>query len=179
LTLFLAISRADLQRTFFPPAYHDIEATPYLQPGDQRLWTALKVFIELRDQTTLHIPFREASKVSFTLRHRSVFFLIYWQNWQWDGKVDVSRPKKREPALLRVTAGDSSTISYIVPMIAGSAGYESLLEVHLDSVAVTSSLNDIRLLTAESCRVNLYSYLKIGRSSLMVTYRFEENSHRH
>ena len=154
-----------MQRTFFPPAYHDIEATPHLQPGDQRLWTALKVFIELRDQTTLHIPFREASKVSFSLQHRNaIIYALVWQNWQWDGQVDVSRPKKREPALLRVTAGDSSTISYMMPMIAGPTGYESLLEVHLDSVAVTSSLNDIRLLTAESCRVNLSSYLKIGGS---------------
>jgi hypothetical protein len=64
-------SRAELQRTFFPAAYHDIEATPYLQPGDQRLWTALKIFIELRDETTLHIPFREASKVSSSWQHAS------------------------------------------------------------------------------------------------------------
>ena len=38
-------------------------------------------------------------------------------------------------------------------MIASSKGYLSMLEVHLDTVTVTSSLNDIRLLTAESCRV--------------------------
>lgn len=30
-----------------------------------------------------------------------------------------------------------------------------MLEVHLDTVTVTSSLNDIRLLTAETCRVGL------------------------
>jgi hypothetical protein len=144
-----------LQRTFFPLAYHDIEATPYLQPGDQRLWTALKVFIELRDETTLHIPFREASKVNDPFRHASVMFYdaLNLQNWQWDGKVDVSRPKKREPALVHITAGNSSTISYIMPMVVGPKGYEPLLEVHLDNIAVTSSLNDIRLLTAESCRV--------------------------
>lgn len=54
----------ELQRTFFPPTYQDAECTRRLQPGDQRVWTALKVFVELRDDTTLHIPFREASKVS-------------------------------------------------------------------------------------------------------------------
>lgn len=37
----------------------------YLSPGDRRLWTMLKVFVELRDGTTLYIPFREASKVDF------------------------------------------------------------------------------------------------------------------
>lgn len=38
-------------------------------------------------------------------------------------------------------------------MVVGAAGYESILEVHIDTIAVTSSLNDIRLVTAESCRV--------------------------
>lgn len=51
-------------------------------------------------------------------------------------------------------AGDSSTISYIVPMVATAKGFQSVLEVHLDTVTVTSSLNDIRLLTAETCRVS-------------------------
>ncbi len=63
------------------------------------------------------------------------------------------RPRRREAASIHLRAGDSSTISYIVPMTASSKGYISLLEVHLDTVTVTSSLNDIRLLTAETCRV--------------------------
>ena len=41
-------------------------------------------------------------------------------------------------------------------MIASSKGYLSMLEVHLDTVTVTSSLNDIRLLTAETCRVRFH-----------------------
>jgi hypothetical protein len=41
-----------------------------------------------------------------------------------------------------------------MPMVADSAGYEPTLEVHLDTVAITSSLNDIRLVSAESCRVS-------------------------
>jgi hypothetical protein len=40
-------------------------------------------------------------------------------------------------------------------MTAGPNGYEPLLEVHLDTVTLTSSLNDIRLLSAESCRVRI------------------------
>ena len=38
-------------------------------------------------------------------------------------------------------------------MIATERGYEPSLNVHLDTVTVTSSLNDIRLITAESCVV--------------------------
>ncbi|KAK0195692.1 hypothetical protein F5146DRAFT_1101121 [Armillaria mellea] len=129
--------RGHLQRVFFPLTFHDAEETRQLQPGDQRLWTNLRIFIELRDVTTLHIPFREASK-----------------NWQWDGLTEVpSRPKKREPAVVHFTAGDSSTVSYMMPMIASSRGYEPTLEVHIDTLVITSSLNDIELVTSESCRV--------------------------
>ncbi|KAJ6499231.1 hypothetical protein C8R45DRAFT_108777 [Mycena sanguinolenta] len=129
--------RTELQKAFFPPTYQNVEETPRLKPGDKRAWTAMQVFIELRDDTTLYIPFREASK-----------------NWQWDGKTDVQRrPKKREPASIHLTVGDRSSINYIVPMVASAAGYESVLEVHLDTVEVTSSLNDIRLVSAESCRI--------------------------
>ncbi|KAI8993910.1 hypothetical protein BD414DRAFT_436222, partial [Trametes punicea] len=129
--------RAVLQHTFFPPTYVNAQPTPRLKPGDMRMWTGMKVFIELRDGVTLQVPFREPSK-----------------NWQWDGKVEVKdRPRKREAASIHVRAGDSSTISYIVPMVASSLGYLSVLEVHLDTITVTSSLNDTRLLTAETCRV--------------------------
>ncbi len=38
-------------------------------------------------------------------------------------------------------------------MIASSRGYEPTLEVHIDTLVVTSSLNDIELVTSESCRV--------------------------
>ncbi|KAH7913899.1 hypothetical protein BJ138DRAFT_527505 [Hygrophoropsis aurantiaca] len=129
--------RVHLQRAMFPPTYHDLEPSTYLKPGDKRAWTAMKVFIELRESTSLDIPFREASK-----------------NWQWDGLSNFHRRKKREPALMHLIAGDSSSISYVMPMVIGPEGYESRLEVHLDTIAVTSSLNDIKILVAESCRVH-------------------------
>lgn len=50
--------------------------------------------------------------------------------------------------------GDRSSIKYIMPVVANPSGYESTLEVHLDTILVTSSLNDIRLVSAESCRVS-------------------------
>lgn len=42
-----------------------------------------------------------------------------------------------------------------MPMVASPTGYEPALEVHLDTIAVTSSLNDIRLVSAESSRVSI------------------------
>ncbi|KAH7874742.1 uncharacterized protein C8R40DRAFT_1171340 [Lentinula edodes] len=130
--------RGELQRTFFPPVYSDSQESQRLQPGDSRVWTAMRVFLELRGETTLHVPLRESSK-----------------NWQWDGVVkETERPRKREPAYLHLTAGDRSSISYLMPMVASKRGYEPILEVHLDTVTMTSSLNDIRLVSAESCRVH-------------------------
>ncbi|KAG6372334.1 hypothetical protein JVT61DRAFT_7774 [Boletus reticuloceps] len=129
--------RAHLQRAFFPPAFHDLEVSQHLKPGDKRIWTALKIFVELREETTLNLPFREASK-----------------NWQWDGMADVPKFRIREHASLHVAAGDSSSISFLIPMVIGPDGYESRLEVHLDTIEVKSSLNDIKVITAESCRVS-------------------------
>ncbi|GLB37483.1 putative fermentation associated protein [Lyophyllum shimeji] len=130
--------RVELQRIFFPSAYRDGEVTPALKPGDKRLWTDLRVFVELRDNTVLHVPFREPSK-----------------DWHWDGKLDVpQRQRVREAATIQLTVGDRSSINYCLPMVIGPSGYQPVLEVHLDTIAVTSSLNDIRLVTAESLRVH-------------------------
>ena len=63
------------------------------------------------------------------------------------------RPRKREAAAISVAVGDRSSINYVMPMVVGPFGYESTLEVHLDTLAISSSLNDIRLVSAESCRV--------------------------
>jgi hypothetical protein len=42
-----------------------MEVSKRLRPGDKRTCTAMKVFVELRDETVLYIPFREHSKVNF------------------------------------------------------------------------------------------------------------------
>ncbi|CAL1706934.1 unnamed protein product [Somion occarium] len=129
--------RVHLQQTFMPSAFTDTTPNPHLKTGDVRVWTNFKVFLELREGVVLQVPFREASK-----------------NWMWDGKVEVpNRPRIREAASIHVKTGDTSTISYLMPMVANAKGYEPTLEVHLDTVSVTTSLNDIRLLQAESCRV--------------------------
>ncbi|KAI6157760.1 hypothetical protein BKA82DRAFT_130576 [Pisolithus tinctorius] len=129
--------RVHLQRTFFPSNYHNLEVSQRLKPGDKRIWTAMKVFIELRGETSLTVPFREGSK-----------------DWQWDGQAQGPKHNKREPAFLHLTAGDSSSISYTIPMVIGPEGYESRLEVHLDTVQLNSSLNESRIIFAESCRVH-------------------------
>ncbi len=53
----------ELQHAFFPPGYFNASPSTPPKPGDKRVFTALKFFIELRDGVALQIPFREASKV--------------------------------------------------------------------------------------------------------------------
>ena len=69
--IFKSSPRVVLQHTFFPPMYLDSQPTTRLRPGDMRMWTGMKVFIELRDGVTLQVPFREASKVGAILTGRS------------------------------------------------------------------------------------------------------------
>lgn len=59
----LILSRVELQKSFFPSTYHDLEVTTPLDAGDKRVWAALQIFVEFRGATTLSIPFREPSKV--------------------------------------------------------------------------------------------------------------------
>jgi hypothetical protein len=42
----------------------------------------------------------------------------------------------------------------MMSMVADAQGYRPHLDVHLNNVTVSSSLNDIRLLTANSCEVS-------------------------
>lgn len=49
--------------------------------------------------------------------------------------------------------GEKSSVKYLVPMVSTAQGYNAGLDIFMDSIQVTSSLNDIRLLEAESCSV--------------------------
>ncbi|KAI5121559.1 hypothetical protein M0805_000740 [Coniferiporia weirii] len=132
--------RAQLQRVFFPQTFQNATSMGRLAPGDQRHCTCLKLFFEFRGVTTIHLPFREASK-----------------NWQWDGLVDVPRnSKQREAASMQLRVGDKSSVKYLVPMIATTQGYTAELELFMNNISITSSLNDIRLLEADSCSISSY-----------------------
>jgi hypothetical protein len=55
--------RAELQKVFTPTTFTNAVATPRLNAGDERMHTALKVFVEFSEGATLRIPTRESSKV--------------------------------------------------------------------------------------------------------------------
>lgn len=55
-----------------------------------------------------------------------------------------------------------------MPMVVIASTYEPLLEVHLDTIAISTSLNDIRILTAETCRVSLRPFSVVGRNAITI-----------
>ncbi|KAM0754575.1 hypothetical protein T439DRAFT_352583 [Meredithblackwellia eburnea MCA 4105] len=131
--------RSELQQAFFPATFFNQKATTRLKPGDTRLHAALKVFVEFSQGTTFRIPTREVSK-----------------DWKYSG-IDASNfggSMKRPYGWLDVALGPNSTLSYVLPAIYTSAGYETLVELHLDEVSVTSSVNYAVFLRSETCRIH-------------------------
>lgn len=47
-------------------------------------------------------------------------------------------------------------MSYVMPMIATSQGFDTLFELHLDELSISSSVNYATFLKAETCRVRIF-----------------------
>ncbi|GJN87915.1 hypothetical protein Rhopal_000870-T1 [Rhodotorula paludigena] len=131
--------RAKIQSAFLPATYFNGLETPRLKPGDQRLHTALKVLVEFSDGATVRIPTREPSK-----------------DWKYDTTdgAENSKVHERRYGWLDITLGPNSTLTYVLPMVATNAGYDTLLELHLDDLNVASSVNHETFLHADACRVH-------------------------
>ncbi|GAA5841695.1 hypothetical protein JCM9279_000733 [Rhodotorula babjevae] len=130
--------RAKIQSAFLPATYFNGLETPKLKPGDKRMHTALKVYVEFSDGATLRVPTRESSK-----------------DWKYDSP-DLERstdPVVRKYGWLDVALGPNSTMTYFLPMVATQAGFDTLLELHLDDISASSSVNHETFFHAESCRI--------------------------
>lgn len=134
------VPRSAIQTSFTPTVPFDAAPTPRLVPGDTRIHTSLKIFIEFSDTVELQIPTREPSK-----------------DWQYDPATSSSvvNLATRPFGWFVVEAGPGSTFTYLLPTVAAKDGFDSLLEVHLDTVAISSSINYRKFLRAETCRVGI------------------------
>ncbi|KAL8281144.1 hypothetical protein RQP46_006502 [Phenoliferia psychrophenolica] len=131
--------RSEIQQAFTPTTFFNQSATPRLKPGDERMHTALKVFIEFSEGATLRIPTRESSK-----------------DWKYDGleATTYGGSVVRPYGWLDIALGSNSTMSYVLPMVATSEGFDTLVELHLDEMSITSSVNYATFLNAATCRVH-------------------------
>ncbi|KAF8320822.1 hypothetical protein DL93DRAFT_2163795 [Clavulina sp. PMI_390] len=131
--------RRALQETLFPATFYPRQQTQRRVPGQPRLHVALKILVEIRQEIKLRLPTREASK-----------------NWRYDALGDLGPNKlnSRPFGWLDATIGPNSTITYDMAMVAHERGYDNMLQVHLDSLIIASSVNQARFLAADLCRVS-------------------------
>lgn len=153
--------RADLQTVFFPSVYQDATPASPLQPGQTRVSTVFKIFVEIEQETTLRIPTREDSK-----------------DWKWKGrhgttsesdakrkeKKKFSRIKKGDKALpsadvrpfgwLDVKVLRDSTVNYSMDMVAGETGFSNRLELDLRGPEMSSSANHDLLWRSQSQNIS-------------------------
>ncbi|KAI9830910.1 MAG: hypothetical protein M1819_005292 [Sarea resinae] len=150
--------RANMQAVFFPSLYKDASPAKKLAPGQSRVSTVFKLFIDLEEQTFLRIPTRESSK-----------------DWKWKGRSEsVAGPRLRKTPNGKVkgkgkgrkkshkgknvdpsTTGPdvrpfgwldlkvmpNSTVSYVMDMIAGADGFKNHLDLDLRGTELSSSVN--------------------------------------
>jgi hypothetical protein len=140
--------RADIQRVFFPSLCKNASPSKKLVPGQFRVPTEFKLYIEFDGETTLRVPIREESK-----------------NWKWTKQADTmgarggdqkrngnkSRKRKgdkgnpgpeiRPFGWLDVKVAANATASYVMDMVAGPSGFSNKLELDLPSVEITTSVN--------------------------------------
>jgi hypothetical protein len=139
--------RADIQRVFFPNLCKDAIPSKKLAPGQFRVPTEFKVYIEFDEETILRVPIKEESK-----------------NWKWTKHVDSvvakqteqkkrgSRHRKRKadsnagPEIrpfgwLDVKVGANATVAYTMDMLAGTSGFSNRLELDLPNIEITTSVN--------------------------------------
>ncbi|WVQ74514.1 hypothetical protein IAR50_004115 [Cryptococcus sp. DSM 104548] len=127
--------REQIQRAFAPALFFDSEPKPRLKQGETRLHTILVLRIMLEDETTLRIPTRESSK-----------------NWQYD---NASSNTERRYGWLDVAVGPNSSVVYTQEQIATARGYESMLVLHLDQLAISSSVNLDTFIRSKTCKLSM------------------------
>ena len=149
--------RGEIQAIFFPALYKDFQTAKSLSPGQRRVNTELKVFIEIEERVVLRIPTREGSKDG------------KWKSQPKRTQKPDSKPKKgmfagrghhhQTPAQgpgnrpfgwLDVSIHPDSTISLSVDLVAQSNGFDNRLNLDLRGIEVASSVNHCLLLRSQT-----------------------------
>ncbi|KAI9811900.1 MAG: hypothetical protein M1827_005251 [Pycnora praestabilis] len=157
--------RGELQAVFFPTLYKDATPATRLIPGESRVSTVFKLFVELSESTILRIPSREESK-----------------DWKWIGRAEAVRGagirkgekehhKKKHGKRRKVDKGvpssdvrpfgwldikvtSNSTVSYTMDMVAGKHGFKNTLNVDFQGTEITSSVNHCLLWRSDALTIS-------------------------
>ncbi|KAL7270209.1 Macrophage colony-stimulating factor 1 receptor [Rhizina undulata] len=132
--------RVHLQNMFFPRLYKSGTPATKLKPGQERVPTEFKLFMELNKGTILRIPIREESKDWKYKKRRT------------EATNDVSGSPTGEVrpfGWLEIKVAPESTISYTMAMIASKSGWKSGLNLELRFPEVRTSVNHDLLYKAD------------------------------
>ena len=165
--------RADVQAAFFPNVYSDASPAGDLSPGQARVSTQLKVFIEIEETTTVRIPTREDSK-----------------DWRWKGRapsaaVASAKPKKakfrhksrdasgstqsseeRPCGWVDVRIFANSTVSFTMDLFAKANGYKNTVDLEIKGLEMSSSVNQELLWRSKSQLISCDLSNPLGWNSL-------------
>lgn len=127
--------REALQRAFAPSIFFDTEPKPRLRPGETRVHANLALSVQFTQSLRLILPTREPSK-----------------DWQYDAKPEAARSF----GWMGVTIGPNSSIMYTQSQFATQRGYDAMLVIHLDSLAMNTSINGgCDFINATACRLSM------------------------
>ncbi|KAI9825062.1 MAG: hypothetical protein M1832_001381 [Thelocarpon impressellum] len=151
--------RAELQAAFFPRICSDAVPAQKLRPGQSRVTTVFRLFVELEADTSLRVPTREKSK-DWKWRGRDGEGTRIHKRGKEKAKKKAGRRKKHDkgepgPEMrpfgwLDVKVKADSTISYVTDMYARKSGYQTKLELDLREPECSTSVNHGLLLRSEN-----------------------------
>ncbi|KAK6606046.1 fermentation associated protein [Botrytis cinerea] len=122
--------RAEIQRVFFPSLCKDASPAKMLRPGQYRVPTQFKLYIELDHETTLRVPIREESK-----------------NWKWTKQAETAgarqNEQKRTSNRNRRRKDDKGPLGPRLDLLVGwiLSGFSNKLQLDLPNTEITTSVN--------------------------------------
>jgi hypothetical protein len=153
--------RAEIQRIFFPSLCKDVIPSNRLLPGQLRVPTEFKLFIEFTDETTVRVPIREESKNWKWTKHAHAMGERQEQGKRSTNKSRKKKTDKGNPGPetrpfgwldFKVTA--NATVAYSMDMVAGSSGFSNTLQIDLPSIELTTSVNHGLLWRSADTRIS-------------------------
>ena len=161
--------RVNLQHVFFPQLYMDSMPAIRRMPGQERIYTLFKIYIEIHESITVRIPTREASKDwkwklnagtnagknrSDTAEAQAHIRNRKKSIWHRIRKKSTVSPEIRPMGWLDIRLDPDSTVNYNMAMVAAETGYKNTLDIDCRSIEITSSVNHGLLWRSECLQLN-------------------------
>ena len=161
--------RVNLQQIFFPQLYMDAIPAIRRMPGQERIYTIFKIYIEVHEAITIRIPTREESKdwkwnlnagtTAGKNRNDTAEAQTHLRNrkksiWHRMRKKNTISSEIRPMGWLDIRLDADSTVDYKMAMLPAKDGYKNTLDIDARSIEIISSVNHGLLWRSESLQLN-------------------------